>query len=280
MVLVTKQSCSLCLSSKGLVGSHIMPQSMYRAAGRSGEPYENDLVLVDATKGTAVRTSQQLKQRLLCADCEGLLNQRGENYFARICYQGNGKFILRSSLAKILPDQVLNGRKVWHGQSLRNELDINAIKHFFMRILWLHSICTVSGFASGYSGALGAKYEEQFRKYLFGNSAFPSKVQIYVYVDDDAENTASISHPTCQRTDDLGISVRTHSFVVPGCRVRVIVGGPVDNIRREGDSDVVFFQWNSAGTDFMKDVARNVSQATAKGKFANEVENRLRNLGD
>lgn len=267
-------TCRLCQLSKELVGSHIMPQSMYKAVGRSNQPFESDLVQVDATKGTAVRTSKQLKQKLLCSDCERILSQRGEDYFARICYQGKEKFKLRERLVKITPTQFSGGRKIWFEQDVANELDTNAIKHFFIRILWLHSICTVLGFASVYSGALGQKYREHFRKYLFGNCVFPLNVQIYAYVDENAENWSSISHPTCQRTHDLGVSVRTHSFVVPGCRVRVIVGGPVEIIRTQRDCDIVFYQWNSAGTEFIEHIAEVTSRSTPKGKFATKFAKR------
>ncbi|WP_211314285.1 hypothetical protein, partial [Celeribacter halophilus] len=107
------KNCALCLQERELKNSHIMPQSMYRAAGRAGEPFESDLIHVDHMRGTAVRTSKQLKQKLLCESCEDKFSRIGEDYFARICFQGAGTFELRGELHGLTPDEISSGRKMW-----------------------------------------------------------------------------------------------------------------------------------------------------------------------
>ncbi|WP_376878129.1 hypothetical protein [Albirhodobacter sp. R86504] len=92
------KNCALCSRERDLKNSHIMPQSMYKACGKADEPFESALILFDHTRGTAVRTSKQLKQELLCESCEGKFSQLGEDYFARICYQGAASFKLRGEL--------------------------------------------------------------------------------------------------------------------------------------------------------------------------------------
>lgn len=232
-----------------------MPQSMYRAAGKAGEPFESDLITFDHKRGTAVRTSKQLKQELLCETCKDKFNRLGEGYFARSCFQGAGNFELRRELNRLAPDEILSGRKMWLEGSAKAVLKTYAIKYFVISILWRHSICSVGGYASHYKGKLGQKYEELLRQYLFEERDFPKRVQLLAYVDDNAEMASMISYPTCEKCIISGVSVRTHSFTVPGVRFRVLVGGGVDKPKSEIDSDILFYQWNSSRTEYARDIA-------------------------
>lgn len=249
-----------------------MPQSMYKAAGRAGEPFESDLIQVDHMRGTAVRTSKQLKQKLLCASCEDKFSRLGEDYFARICFQGAGTFELRRELHGLTPDEIPSGRKMWLECSAESVLNTSAIKYFVVSILWRHSICSVSGFASQYKGMLGKKYEEQFRLFLVEEMNFPENVQILSYVDYNAERASMISHPSCEKCSVSGVSVRTHSFTVPGVRFRVLVGGGVERLKREINSDLIFYQWSSAQTEYAKDIATKLDRIEPKGRFRKEAE--------
>lgn len=266
------KNCALCLQERELKNSHIMPQSMYKAAGKAGEPFESDLILIDHKRGTAVRTSKQLKQKLLCESCEDKFSRLGEDYFARTCYQGAGGFELRGELRGLTPDEIPSGRKMWLESSAKSVMNTSAIKYFVVSILWRHSICSIGGYASHYKGMLGKKYEEQFRLYLFEEKNFPKNVQILSYVDDNAEMAAMISHPTCEKCSISGISVKTHSFTVPGVRFRVLVGGGVERLKGEINSDIIFYQWSSAQTEYAKDIATKLYRTEPKGKFQKEAE--------
>lgn len=268
------------MQERELKHSHIMPQSMYKAAGKAGEPFESNLILVDHKRGTAVRTSRQLKQELLCASCEDKFSRLGEDHFARICFQGVGSFELRRELRGLTPDEVLSGRKMWLESSAESVTNTSAIKYFVVSVLWRHSICSLGGYASHYKGMLGRKYEELFRQYLFEEKNFPENVQILAYVDDNAEMASMISHPSCEKSSICGVSVKTHSFTVPGVRFRVLIGGGVERLKREVLSDIILYQWNSAQTEYAKDIATQLHRSEPKGKFKEEAENILRKRRD
>lgn len=231
MTFLMFKNCTLCLKATKLKNSHVMPQCMYKAAGRAAEPFESDLIHVDHIRGTAVRTSRQLKQKMLCDSCEGKLSRLGEDYFARICFQGAGRFELREKLHGLAPDELVSGRKMWLESNAKSVLNTTSIKYFVISILWRHSICSVGGSASQYKGMLGRTYEEQFRLYLAEGNKFPQNVQIISYIDDNAERASMISLPTCEKYSISGLPVKTHSFTVPGVRFRVFVGGNVEKLK-------------------------------------------------
>lgn len=266
------KNCALCLQERELKNSHIMPQGMYKAAGRAGEPFESDLIHADLMRGTAVRTSKQLKQKLLCESCEDKFSRLGEDYFARTCFQGVGSFDLRGELHGLISDEIVSGRKMWLESSAESVLNTSAIKYFVVSILWRHSICSVGGHASHYKGMLGKKYEEQFRLYLVEEKSFPKNVQILSYVDDNAERASMISHPTCEKCSISGVSVKTHSFTVPGVRFRVLVGGGVERLKAEINSDLIFYQWSSTQTEYAKNIATRLYRIEPKGRFQKEAE--------
>lgn len=91
--------CKLCLKIKDLQDSHFMPASLYRATkehGCSQSKSGSDNCQRDSP------TSRQMKDFLLCKDCEDLFNKRGEAYAMSLVNRA-GRFPLLEALQKVTP---------------------------------------------------------------------------------------------------------------------------------------------------------------------------------
>src|SRR5215472_6701431 len=91
--------CRLCERTAVLKQSHLLPTSLYKhlrrdSAGNIGskEPFK-------LTGRIAVRTSTQVKDLLLCGECEQRFNRNGEKWVVDRCFQKPGDFPLQAILA-------------------------------------------------------------------------------------------------------------------------------------------------------------------------------------
>jgi hypothetical protein len=69
--------CKLCLQEKPLRKSHFIGKALYRIAGRRGGP-------VVTTPAIFFGISDQLRDYLLCGDCEHRFTTNGEDYVMRL----------------------------------------------------------------------------------------------------------------------------------------------------------------------------------------------------
>ena len=123
--------CKLCLNTRELQDSHFMPAALYRATRNATAPNPNPAVIT--SRGT-VQTSQQMKDFLLCKDCEDLFNNHGEKY---VMGQVNrsGKFPLLETLRKATPTRITGG---FHWYSIVDVLSVDRDKlgYFALSVFW------------------------------------------------------------------------------------------------------------------------------------------------
>jgi hypothetical protein len=80
--------CPLCRKEgKELQESHDISAGVYRIAGRDGDP-------VVMTPEIFLSTTRQLKEYLLCSDCEQMLAKKGEDYVIPLLRQDKNNFPL------------------------------------------------------------------------------------------------------------------------------------------------------------------------------------------
>ena len=88
--------CALCHEHRELCDSHFMPKALYRLVrdknANNPHPY---LISLSGTRQTS---KSQATNYLLCAACEKLFDQNGENWVMRHCYRGRNVFRLRTLL--------------------------------------------------------------------------------------------------------------------------------------------------------------------------------------
>jgi hypothetical protein len=70
--------CKLCLLTKDLRDSHLLPRSLYKKSRGSGTKGNQDPLLV--TKDAQKQSSYQITDYVFCVGCEHRLNVNGEQY--------------------------------------------------------------------------------------------------------------------------------------------------------------------------------------------------------
>ena len=69
--------CKLCLQVRDLQNSHLMPAALYKKSRTQGAANPNPM---QVTERGSIQTSRQMRNYVLCRDCEQLFSKRGENY--------------------------------------------------------------------------------------------------------------------------------------------------------------------------------------------------------
>jgi len=171
--------CRLCQNERQLQDSHLLPKAMYRIMRSDGPNPEP----ITVTKGSARVTSKQVKDYLLCSECEDLFNKKGERWVTANCFQADGAFPLRERL--LASEPFLRGGN--EGLTVYRTSDIpgvagEEITYFSMSVLWraaVHTWRMHTGEAVGTD--LGA-YEEAVRMFLLGEAQFPDEMALHVQV--------------------------------------------------------------------------------------------------
>src|SRR2546425_1123910 len=92
--------CHLCLQTKELKESHLIPAAFYRLLRTPGEKNPNPVVINPTFQG---RTSKQVTGRMLCGTCEARFNLGGENWVLRNFWRSPTQFRLREALLTATP---------------------------------------------------------------------------------------------------------------------------------------------------------------------------------
>jgi hypothetical protein len=102
--------CKLCLKEKPLQKSHLIPAAAYQ--GLVQVPNTNPVLSTfdsDTQEHRMIETSQQMKEYLLCWDCEQLLREKGEDWIlGRVARNGNASPLF-ATLSQRTPFQVEPG---------------------------------------------------------------------------------------------------------------------------------------------------------------------------
>jgi hypothetical protein len=185
--------CKLCLHEKDLQNSHLMPRALYvktRGAGDSGnqDPY---VVTVKGGK----QSSFQMKDYVLCWDCEQRIRKYGEDYVMGLVTKRNGQFPLLERLNKAATRTV---GKDWTHYSATDTPDIDRekIAYFALSVLWRASVHTWKQ-ESGKTVKIeiGTKYNEQIRRYLLGETPIPPNAFLTVVACTDLNSQGSFFVP-------------------------------------------------------------------------------------
>ena len=168
-----ERQCKLCLQSKKLVESHLMPRAVYEAARRPG----NDTILVSPE--VVMPATRHVKDYLLCRDCENLLNCDGESWVLPRLATTYTHFPMHQALVSEVPIMVDSEFTVYSGA--RNPLiDVDSIINFSMGLFWKSSVHSWKGGRSKEPLIELGPYSERFRSFLFDKTKFPEHVALWV----------------------------------------------------------------------------------------------------
>jgi hypothetical protein len=122
--------CRLCLRQRWLRVSHFLSAFLYRRSLQRGAPNEHPVMM---TNKRAVVTSMQVKDYLLCADCEQQFNKCGEKWAAAQVYDGT-YFPLLQRLTLALPFFETPHLRAVSG--IAAGIDTDKLAYFGLSILW------------------------------------------------------------------------------------------------------------------------------------------------
>src|SRR5579859_3058254 len=138
---MTPDVCALCLESKKLVSSHLIPQAIYDfCRTKDSEP-------IFMSAKVVMPSSRQAQHPLLCRACEEALNKEGENWLVPRLATMDKKFPLLDLLEHNQPDVKpdIEGDLTAYVAARNPAIEINKIIHFAMGVFWKASIHSWEG---------------------------------------------------------------------------------------------------------------------------------------
>lgn len=245
--------CPLCLQTKEIVTSHLIPAAMYKYfRTENSEP-------VRITSKGALQTSQQLQYPLLCSNCENLLNRGGENWLLPLLARIDGTFPLHDILSRVPPDTE-DGEAKLYAASRNREIHVDKLAHFAMGVFWKSSVHPWSSNRGEPRIAFG-KYQEAVRAYLCGDCSFPQKMALVVAVLPPSASQILFCIPYLASKDETHL----YAFYIPGIQFLLSVGNRVTQEDRQ-----LCFVSNSLHpilvTDFSANIVGQVAPIFAKAR--------------
>ena len=174
--------------------------------------------------GNAVQTSRQMSAALLCADCEQILNQKGESWVLRHCYRGNGNF----PLAALMREELPRGTPLTQGMHrlpATATVALNRITHFAASVFWRATLRSWTWLRWGrpFRLVLGP-YQERLRRFLLGGP-FPQGVCFFVLLNSNTTDDNIALYPP--EALDRGDTYRHYQFLIPGLFFQAVFGSKI-----------------------------------------------------
>ncbi len=210
-------TCRLCLkANRELCDSHYVPAAVYRQLREDKAKKPDPWVI---TPRASVQTSRQLSAHLLCEDCEGMFSSNGEDWVGRHFLKANGSFKLATILAAQTPLAATSDdpTRVYLAANIP-EVDPSALAYFAASVFWRGSIYPWNDERT-IPVPLG-KYGEDFRKYLLGESPFPTHAALIVSVRQGGDVSMTTMLPYAGKVD----GARGYNFLMPGLAFVLGVG--------------------------------------------------------
>ena len=213
--------CKLCLQTRELQDSHLMPAALYRQARLDGDPNPNPTVLTGRGR---VQTSRPMKDYVLCRDCEQLLNKNGERYsMSQVTQKGGRSFPLFKTLLSCTPTREAYGL-TYYAQNASPMIERDKLGYFAMSVFWCSAIHTWHRpFGNNNQIYLG-EHEEHLRLYLLGMTPFPAKMMLYFVVCNDAYSQNRFYIPS--KSSHPG-NTTTHAFQARGLNFLLMTGDDI-----------------------------------------------------
>jgi hypothetical protein len=202
-----------------LQDSHLLPRGIYKFLGEPDQKIKDPIVV---SRRTAISTSKQMKDFLLCLTCERLFNRNGEDYVLRQIWNGKS-FPLLDRLKVAAPVDFKVRGKAYSGPAIG--VDTQRLAYFGLSILWrsgAHKWKTGDPVQPLYSTNIDP-YLEPMRNYLLGVAAFPSELAVQVVACTDWISQRIAYNPAPSR----GSECRAFGFLTCGVRFTIYMGSPL-----------------------------------------------------
>ena len=267
-------TCALCLKTRDLRDSHLLPAGVYRVLSAGAPPGQRAPVIVDKDK-TAVLSSAQARAHLLCSDCEGRLNAGGEDWVLKNCWRSPTRFPLHATLTNATPLFNDKGARVYPGRQVPG-VDIDKLIYFGLSIFWRVSVCDPNfGRIKKHPRLSFGPYKDRLRLYLLGTTGMPHGVVLLVTISTDLDElpNKAVMMPQFFCKEEFH---HHYQFAMLGLRFDLLCGGRIrELLRRLCTARSGYLYMNKGGDDgLLKTMKTMVNRAEGKGKLAASVRAR------
>lgn len=249
--------CPMCVTHKELIRSHLMSSGLY---GLCDAP-DSDPVVV--TQEVVMQTGRELKDYVLCGNCDNSLSENGESWILPKLARIDGSFPLYEMVRKIGPEYT-DERSTLFAAAKNTEVKCEKIIHYAMSTFFKAAVHPWRGGRAEPLIDLG-KYTEPVRAFLRDEAPFPEKMALMVGMSPAPARSIMFTQPY------RGSARETHNFIfcVPGMEFVLLVGnGVTEETRRISFAPAILrplLVMKDLSEETLK-IARGVSRKAHKSK--------------
>lgn len=195
-------TCKLCLREhQELQDSHLIPAGLYRRILSRNDASPHPVLI---TERGSHESSKQVRDYVLCADCEALFDSKGENYALRMV-TARERFRLLEELEAVKPSfEKLD----WRGYNVADTPGIKRddLAYFALSVFWRASVHTWPSAEKGGKAVrinLGRENNEALRLFLLNEGPIPSAMTLFFVVCTDRLSQGSFYMPTLSHKKDF-----------------------------------------------------------------------------
>lgn len=248
-------SCKLCGTTAVLQWSHIVPNWTYRRLIK-GNPPGAPASPIRVEGAIAIASPDQDAEYMLCRACEEIIG-KAESYVASVALQSDGTF---PALANTVLVPAPTDPEWRVGDA--NKLNVDAITHFALSVIWRASVSKL------YDGlSLGSNYEPLIGQYLLGNAALPPQVRLMVELMKPS-NLPRVDRMVVAPESQRDGAFHVYQFCMFGIWFRVLVGAVLPKSIEPFSFPDTKRVLLSDGRRLVSSVVPRTKAATPKGRLA------------
>ena len=156
---------------------------------------------VHVTASQATTKSFQVKEFLLCPECENRFRLGGEEWVLTNGYRGTGRFPIHTALSGAQPVAVLSQASMINARTI-GAVDLAKLSYFALSVFWRASACPWDALDHTMQFDLGP-YREKLRRFLLGEAAFPDHAVLIVSVSTDPTPQLGAVFPYSNRVNGI-----------------------------------------------------------------------------
>jgi hypothetical protein len=261
------QKCPMCLETKNVVSSHLIPAKAYEYFHAPGAHP------ISISSKVVMGTDRQLQAYLLCLECEDRLNKGGEMWLLPLFATYEGSFPFYDLLTKVPPEASFEEGTAYF-VSKNPAIQVDKLVHFGMGMFFKAAVHSWEGGKKEPMIEMGP-YLESVRAFLIGKTGFPERMTLNVGVLPPPVKAISCSHPY------RGSNTTCHNylFYISGIEFALGVGKQIDLTARQA-----CFASNPLHpiivTDYSEDIRGNFNRVWKKAKKAKNLGKYMKNLKD
>jgi hypothetical protein len=182
--------CALCLKTRPLVESHLLPAGVYRLSNAKEKTNPHPFLI---SGDSWLQTAAQVKDYLLCSECEGRFGQKGESWMLRYCCRGR-RFRLREDLLARRPMRPMLSEQDF-SMYRATPAEVDHLVYFALSIFWRAAAHQWRIGRTPYPSIELGPYENRIREFLLLGAPILHRVALVVCVSSVEKTPLAASFP-------------------------------------------------------------------------------------